>query len=455
MMPGMAWSNINHIRLLRYAGLTHVPVRGAAAAAGQLEPGAGQLLVEQPGYFRLDFFLPDVRRDLSAADPSIERDPPDRPPAVLRLIGLVILTGSAIAMGWFSQSGLSAMLMLVIAVVLPWQLPVGAGLLWMLMQNLMLIPIIASYKGWTTVTAILQVCMYLGISALVFFTSMIASLQAEEREAQRRLNSELRATRALLAESTRIAERMRIARDLHDLIGHHLTALSLNLEVASHLTNPAAAEHVLKAQATAKHLLSDVREVVSELRQDDAIDLTQALRSLIEGVPGLNVQLDTPPRFSVEDPRRAQVLLRCAQEIITNTARHAGARNLWLHFDYVDANLLELAARDDGRGATSISAGQRPVGHARAAGRVRRQRDGGSCAPVRVLRSPCGYRLGEAPELAHAPSRFEPPALGMCRECGSPAAHGRAKMNCLDSSIVLPRSPWASHMGHHCFEDPR
>src|SRR6185312_12913370 len=194
--------------------------------------------------------------------------------------------------------------------------------------------------------------------------SMVASQQAEQREAQRRLNSELRATRALLAESSRIAERMRIARDLHDLIGHHLTALSLNLEVASHLTNEAAGAHVRKAQSTAKLLLADVREVVSELRQDDSIDLTQALRSLTDGVPGLNVHVVMPPRFSVEDPRRAQVLLRCAQEIITNAARHAGARRRpW---------------RRAGRG------GQRPVGHARAPGRVRRQRDAGARAQPRL-----------------------------------------------------------------------
>ena len=68
------------------------------------------------------------------------------------------------------------------------------------LQNLMLIPIIANYMGWTIVTACLQVCMYLGISTLTFITSMVASQQAEQREGQRRLNSELRATRALLAE---------------------------------------------------------------------------------------------------------------------------------------------------------------------------------------------------------------------------------------------------------------
>ncbi len=88
-----------------------------------------------------------------------------------------------------------------------------------------------------------------------------------------------------------------------------------------------------------------------------AIDLTQALRSLTEGVPGLHVHVIMPPRFSVEDPRRAQVLLRCAQEIITNTAKHAGARNLWLNFAYADASLLGLHARDDGRGAEQVEPG--------------------------------------------------------------------------------------------------
>jgi signal transduction histidine kinase len=408
----MVWSNINHIRLLRYAGLTTY-----LCVALPLLPGSWSLARVSSWWSNPDisgwivsYLLFGATYLLLTRRSTVNRK--DGLPTVSRLIGLVVLTGSAIAMGWFSQSGLSAMLMLVIAVVLPWQLPVGAGLVWMLLQNLMLIPIISSYKGWTTVQAVLQVCMYLAISALVFFTSMIANLQAEEREVQRRLNSELRATRALLAESTRIAERMRIARDLHDLVGHHLTALSLNLEVASHLSNPAAAEHVLKAQATAKHLLRDVREVVSELRQDDAIDLTQALRSLVEGVPGLNVHVEMPPRFSVEDPRRAQVLLRCAQEIITNAARHAGARNLWLTFTYDEAGQLELHARDDGRGADQFRPGNGLSGMrerlAEFGGTVNVDTAAGQGFALNV-----NLPLGEEPALAHAPSRFEPPALSV------------------------------------------
>lgn len=412
MMPDMSWTNFNHIRLLRLTGLfTYLCV------ALPLLPGSWSLAQVNAWWsnpnisgwilsyliFGLTYLLLTGRSGMSRQSGRAQ---------ALKLFGLVVLTGSAVAMGWFSQSGLSAMLMLVIAVVLPWQLPVVAGLVWMLAQNLMLIPIIASYMGWTIVTAFLQVCMYLGISALAFFTSMVASQQTEAREAQRRLNSELRATRALLAESTRIAERMRIARELHDLIGHHLTALSLNLEVASHLANEASAEHVRKAQATARHLLSDVREAVSELRQDDAIDLTQALRSLIEGVPGLSVHVDLPPRFSLEDPRRAQVLLRCAQEIITNCARHAGARQLWLTFAYADANQIGLHARDDGRGAAHFKPGNGLSGM-----RERLAEFGGSVAVDTAVSE--GFALtvrlplGEALELAHSPSRLEPPALSM------------------------------------------
>jgi signal transduction histidine kinase len=259
---------------------------------------------------------------------------------------------------------------------------------------------------------VLQAIIYTGYALVGFVISTVASQQVDEREAQRRLNSELRATRALLAESTRIAERMRIARELHDLIGHHLTALSLNLEVASHLSNEAASEHVRKAQSTARLLLADVREAVSELRQDDAIDLTQALQSLIDGVPSLQVHLTTPPRFGVEDPRRAQVLLRCVQEIITNTAKHAGARNLWLTFAYDDENLLSLSARDDGRGAASILPGNGLSGMrerlSEYGGDVSMESGAGQGFALRV-RLP----LGEPSVLAHTPSRFEPPALSL------------------------------------------
>ncbi|MGH8146378.1 MAG: sensor histidine kinase [Rhodanobacteraceae bacterium] len=275
-----------------------------------------------------------------------------------RLLGLLVLTCAALVIMAFSASGLGVMLLVVVGMVLPWLLPLSGAITWLVLQNVACIPVFMAFLHFTPGKAVLQAGLYLGYSVLAFVASEVARQQADAREEQRRLNSELRATRALLAESSRISERMRIARELHDLVGHHLTALSLNLEVAGHLVeNSAAGEHVTRARSTARQLLADVREVVSELRDDEGIELTAALRDLIEGVPGLEVHLELPPRFAVADSRRAQVLLRCTQEIITNAVRHARARHLWLRFEEDVGGMLVLKARDDGRGAADLKPG--------------------------------------------------------------------------------------------------
>jgi signal transduction histidine kinase len=346
----MRLSALNHIDLLRYAGLFTYACVGIPLLRryGQNE---GYTHLDLIGWwasyaaFGLSYWL--ITRDLGK-----------RYYWLLQLPMLVVLNIAAVGIGYFSQSGLSGILLLVIAGVLPWLLPFWPGVAWLVLQNFSLVPVfIYRVEGFGWFDALLQSGLYFGFSGFTFVTSLVARRQADSREEQRRLNSELRATRTLLTESSRMGERMRISRELHDLVGHHLTALSLNLEVASHLVTGNAQEHVRQAQSVAKLLLSDVREVVSQLREDDAIDLTEALKTLVEGVPGLDIHLDLPERFAVDDPRRAQVLLRCAQEIITNTVRHANARNLWLKFERTGANELAIHAHDDGRGASDLRQG--------------------------------------------------------------------------------------------------
>lgn len=360
MMQAMPWPHFDHIQLLRYAGLfqyasvgtpfLRYPALVEDLAQKQLPTAyvplwLGCYIVFGVVYWYLTSDLGDRRRT--------------RLRRAVQIGLLVVLNVMAVAIGWFSQSGISALLLAVVAVVLPWLLPLRVGIAWMVLQNFSLVPVFASIREpvFSLADAFLQSSLYLGFIVLAFVTALVTKQQVEAREEQRRLNSELRATRTLLAESSRLAERMRISRELHDLIGHHLTALSLNLEVASHLVQGQAKEHVCQAQSVAKLLLGDVREVVSQLREGDSIDLTHALRNLTEGVPGLAIHLELPPRFSVDDPRRAQVLLRCAQEIITNTVRHAGARNLWLRFERNADRQMVIHAQDDGQGAPEFRQG--------------------------------------------------------------------------------------------------
>jgi signal transduction histidine kinase len=270
---------------------------------------------------------------------------------------LPVFLGAALAMSYYSLSGLGSILLMVAACVLPWLLPAGIGMVLLVASQFALAPIFVFGQQFGWPEAVLQSMLYAGFSAFVFVTSFVARQQSQAREDQRRLNAELRATRALLAESARVNERTRISRELHDLLGHHLTALSLNLEVAGHLVQGTAQEHVNQAHTLARLLLSDVREAVSRLRDDDAIDMAATLLPLADNVPGLRIDMRMPEPFLLDDPERAHVLLRCTQEIITNAVRHAHATVLELDYR-VESGTVRLRARDDGRGAQgAVAAG--------------------------------------------------------------------------------------------------
>ena len=187
-------------------------------------------------------------------------------------------------------------------------------------------------------------------------SSFLVNSEAAARAELGAVNAELMSTRALLAETSRVEERLRISRDLHDTLGHHLTALSLQLDVASRLSEAPAADHMRQAHAITRLLLSDVRDVVSRLRESHHPDLTQSIRSLAAGHEDLAIHLDLPDALSVDDRSRAETLIRCVQEIVTNTTRHAQAHNLWIRLEARPDGIV-LHARDDGRGADVVSYG--------------------------------------------------------------------------------------------------
>ncbi|MEY2934113.1 MAG: two-component system, sensor protein [Pseudomonadota bacterium] len=177
---------------------------------------------------------------------------------------------------------------------------------------------------------------------------LLAQREAAARAELARVHAELLGTQALLADSARNAERLHISRELHDSLGHHLMALSLQLEVARNTAS--GNEAVLRAQEITREMLAGVRDVVSTLRSDATFDLSRALGLLLDGVTGLNVHLSLAPALERLDSARAHALFRSVQEAVTNTLRHAQAKALWIEVE-VTATLLRLVVRDDGKGA--------------------------------------------------------------------------------------------------------
>jgi signal transduction histidine kinase len=349
-------ARLSHTRLLRYAGLFTWAMVGLPLLYSWLGPQISGATSEDLAlrampwqgwlaYLAFGTCYAWLTRNLGARG----RSPVD-------YLLLMVLTLAALGVSYFHGSGLGSVLLMVAACVLPWLLPLPLGVAWLLASQLAVVPVFIRWLGFPLLDALMQSMLYAGFSGFVFVVSLVALQQAQAREEQRRLNAELRATRALLADSARVNERTRISRELHDLLGHHLTALSLNLEVAGHLSEGRVKEHVQQAHTLARLLLTDVREAVSQLREGGAIDLASALRLLAENVPKLDIQMEIESPLTADDPERAHVLLRCAQEAITNTVRHADAQHLWLQARREGSDIL-LQVRDDGRGCEQLDPG--------------------------------------------------------------------------------------------------
>jgi signal transduction histidine kinase len=182
------------------------------------------------------------------------------------------------------------------------------------------------------------------------------SRRADETAAQLRdTNAHLLATRSLLEESARDHERLRLARELHDVAGHKLTALKLNLTALQR--EAAGAPNVDTAAQLATELLADIRGVVAQIRQHDGLDIRAALAQLIAPLPAPpNIHLAINDDARLASVAQAETLLRVVQEALTNVVRHAAARNVWVEL-VREAGRIHLRVRDDGRGELPLKEG--------------------------------------------------------------------------------------------------
>jgi len=204
--------------------------------------------------------------------------------------------------------------------------------------------------------ALFVTLLYAGFQAFAALTSHYARTAEETRDALMRVNADLLATRALFAESARDAERLRMARELHDVAGHKLTAMTLNLRVLA--ADPALAHRpeLATTRQLATELLQDIRAVVQSLRGAHGLDLRTALHALAAPLPTLKLDLSIDDDLEVTDAGIAEVVLRLVQEALTNSARHAEAATLFVTLRR-DGVRLAMRIEDDGRARAPIRKG--------------------------------------------------------------------------------------------------
>ncbi|WP_412736464.1 sensor histidine kinase [Krasilnikovia sp. MM14-A1259] len=196
---------------------------------------------------------------------------------------------------------------------------------------------------------------------LVIRTSRELARQAEQRaaEQQRRHESDQRAARA--------AERGAIARELHDVVAHHVASMVLRVGVARHVLpdpDPRVAEVFDDVHRTGTAALADLRGLVAVLRDPDAAGtdaaltaiepaaLPAALQAAVDTAAraGLTVDAEIDPAVGAVDAVRGLAVLRLTQEALTNVAKHAGASaHARLRVAVRDGD-LEWEVRDDGGG---------------------------------------------------------------------------------------------------------
>ncbi len=203
---------------------------------------------------------------------------------------------------------------------------------------------------------LLIVAIYAGFQAFAALTAHYARSAEQARDALVRVNADLLATRALLADGARDAERLRLARELHDVAGHKLTAMRLNLRALATEPLLAGREPLLLAERLSGELLGDIRQVVQSMRDDRGLDLATALQALAAPFPRPGLRLRIAEQVRITNPLVADAVLRLAQEALTNAARHGDAATVWLDIDKED-HCVRIDIRDDGQRTERIREG--------------------------------------------------------------------------------------------------
>ena len=225
------------------------------------------------------------------------------------------------------------------------------------------------WHGWAPVPMAMPGFCVAILFTLVFTLIAVSAERARGEvewlaEELRDANEKLRAHALQAEELAATRERNRVAREIHDSLGHCLTVVHVQLEAARATLDhdPAGSLDALnKAQAMAHSGLQEVRRSVSSLRSSplDGRPLAEALQQLVHESQGgeLVADLTVLGKARPTSPQVGLTIYRAAQEGVTNSRKHGRAKSVRLSLDFSDADLLRLTIADDGVGAEQVQDG--------------------------------------------------------------------------------------------------
>lgn len=218
----------------------------------------------------------------------------------------------------------------------------------------------------------------LNIFIFIVYMILLVRIQMSEKEKVLSLNAQLNIINAELHQANirlkeyakesektvQIKERNRLAREIHDTIGHALTGIMAGLEASMVLMDktPESAKKQLKAiYDVAKQGMTDVRRSVKALRPDalDKLNLEEALIQIIDEIcSATNTKIDyqCKTKLNCFDNDEEDIIYRIVQECITNSIRHGKADKIQIRINK-ECNMLKIYIRDNGIGCKDIKKG--------------------------------------------------------------------------------------------------
>lgn len=229
---------------------------------------------------------------------------------------------------------------------------------------------VKSYSGeydpiWSTLPTILA-----GLIYIMVFTQMAIDEERSKKEVERLVieledaNLKLRSYANEVEQLTVIKERNRIAREIHDGLGHYLTTIHMQLQASQAIIDEdkeKAKDSIEKARSQSQLALIDVRRSVSTLRYDltENEDLKDALDRAIRPCDwiGIHSHLKINNAERELNSQIKSTIFRIVQETVNNTCKYSKAKNYFCDLDFSDDKIMHMTIHDDGLGMQDVKTG--------------------------------------------------------------------------------------------------